>query len=525
MRWSDATIHVALQIMASSSPKLIQRLRDSNIINLPSVPTMQLKRFRFRHEDGLSYELLNDIDKSLKEHRSINKNIGDPFLCIKIDELYIKNSIIYNPSNMKIIGLCHDIDSDSFLSPTYDMIQQLLNDKDNDDASCDELIINKYSSKMILQSIIIDLSSKWSYAGPYWAVHKSSNAKHLYSFIIDDLIAPLKVEKKLTTRLLISDMSNPNLGFVLNLLNAKDCHELNQKKGSLSIRLPYYNHDEQLIFMFDPVHVLKNIRNYFSTSTQSNFNPQKKCYKLQDGTNMISWDLLIDILNTNVTGLYDVGRTISNKSLFLTAWTKQRVNLALDIFNVKVESVLESRTDSPNGNCVKSTLKFIRNVRKFLVGTFCNPIDNKNNIAISNSNHAIFDELRKSFTYFENLQNNNPNACLPIKTYTSICSIYYGFCDVWKLFYEEYKDPQDNGKLMEGVYLCPARMTQNELEKLFSKLRGMKCDAPDLYATGLANHRMQQSCQMNTPRTQRSNNSISEHRSFQTMSAIKQSNN
>ena len=122
------------------------------------------------------------------------------------------------------------------------------------------------------------------------------------------------------------------------------------------------------------------------------------------------------------------------------------------------------------------------------------------------------------------LRENNPKACLPLKTFASISSIYHGFSEVWEQFYMQFSDENNIGHLIEGVHLCPFRMTQNEIEKLFSKLRGMGCDGTDTFPTGIANVKMTQDLQTSTHRTPKKNNSIAEHKQFQTRSAIKKAN-
>ena len=527
MRWSDASIHVALQIMVSSKSSCIDRINNLNIIKLPSKSTMRLKRFDYRFGAGMSEGLLDQITTSLKNHRVAHKNVGDPYLCVKIDELFVKGNIVYNPANMSIIGLCHDIDSAAFLEPTYDMMQQIMSNSNDSNAS-DESIFAKYNTKLILQSIVVDLASQWSTPGPFWPVHKTSDRKHLYYFVVDDLIAPLTIEKQLPIRLLTSDMSQSNLSFVLEVAGASNCNELLGKP--IEIKFPFHDDDQVLLFMFDPVHVLKNIRNYFSESTMSNYNSEDNCFKLQDGCNAISWDWLIDIGNSSVAGLFDVGRTISSKALFLNSWSKQRVNLALDIFNEKVESILKfefekkQKNKDPTFASVQCTYMFVHHVRKFLVGTFCKPIAEPGNSRVATCNHPIFQTLSESYKYFDKLRVNNPKACLPLKTFASISSIYYGFCAVWQQFYDQYKDENNPGYLKAGVYLCPARMTQNEIEKLFSKLRGMGCDGTDTFATGIANVKMTQDLQHSTYQTPNKNNSIKDHWQYQMRSATKKAN-
>eukprot|EP01083_Nonionella_stella_P015487 43362_1 len=71
-------------------------------------------------------------------------------------------------------------------------------------------------------------------------------------------------------------------------------------------------------------------------------------------------------------------------------------------------------------------------------------------------------------------------------------ALRFGFEYICKQFCEHYKDPNANNKLLEGVYLRPSRLTTNDVEKLFSKFRGMRTDGISQYAKGPAIMRTQQ---------------------------------
>ncbi len=82
--------------------------------------------------------------------------------------------------------------------------------------------------------------------------------------------------------------------------------------------------------------------------------------------------------------------------------------------------------------------------------------------------------IDEAWEWFEEFQTNNPHSCLPIETYLSLSSIRFGFeaiCNDFSQYYQDVYDPETN-----NVYLCPYRLTTNDVELFFSKQRGRHCD-------------------------------------------------
>eukprot|EP01083_Nonionella_stella_P109674 320039_1 len=120
--------------------------------------------------------------------------------------------------------------------------------------------------------------------------------------------------------------------------------------------------------MFDPVHCLKALRNALSHSKYARYNIKKQKYPLQNGSDVITWEHIVKIHNDDVGFDWAQHRTLSNAAVYLNPWSRQRVNLALNVFDINVVSALKFY--QKNGHPVDGTLEYIEAVRAFLVGTF-----------------------------------------------------------------------------------------------------------------------------------------------------------
>ena len=461
MRWSEATIHIALQLMCNGAgTKIFDRINNMDIIKLPNNKTMNLKRYKFQHTQGVTPKFIKQMHGSLMDWRKTYNNKGDPFLILKYDELYVRGGIVFNPNSMQILGLTSDFESGNFITPLYEIINDIANNK-----NVDKLILKHNSAKVILQTIIADLGSKWSYVGPYWSSSQTMNLSQMYKFLIEGLLLGM-IGYDMEIFAMLSDMSSPNLSLIQMLSGGKNCQQLSDKEILLDI--PFY--DRKVLFMFDAQHSLKSLRNALFDSREIKRNVQTQTFPLQFGKYPISVDHLRTLYEQDTT-TYLSNRTLSEASLYLNAWSKQRVSLALNIFNENVYSAMDGIDE------YKGTMEYIQNTMKLLVGTFVAP-NSKGTGSFDNiitPKNGMIDQLDDAFKYFHKLQTNENCKGLHVKKYLMISSIRYGFEYICKEFCNHYKDPNNNDRLLEGVFLRPSRLSTNEVEKLFSKIRGMGC--------------------------------------------------
>eukprot|EP01083_Nonionella_stella_P107758 312493_1 len=492
MRWSNATIQIALQLMCNgANTKIFDRINGMNIIKLPSQKIMKLKRYELQHRQGVSLHFLKQMRGSLLDWREANNNVGEPFLILKYDEMYVRGGIVFNPNSMEILGLTSEFESANLISPLYQIINDISNNK-----NVDQLIMKHNSAKVILQTIITDLGSSWEYVGPYWSSSGPMDIAQMYEFLINELLMGMS-GLLMEVFALISDMSAANLSFI-HMLSGKTSDDL--IGSAILLDIPFYS--RPTVFLFDAQHSLKSLRNALFDSRHNTRHAQHHTYPLQSGSDPITVDHLREMYKRDTT-TYLSNRTLSDACLYLNPWSKQRVPLALKVFNAVVSSKMDGVDE------YKGTKEYIDNTMKLLIGTFVAPLkgtgvfDN-----ITTPQNGMIDRIAEAFQYFEQLQ-TNVHSKLHIKRYLMISSIRYGFEYVCQQFCNHYQDPNSNGKILDGVFLRPSRLSTNNVEKHFSKIRGMGCDGITQLAKGNAIIRTQQSLAL---KTKQANNSSSRKR-------------
>eukprot|EP01083_Nonionella_stella_P315173 1137607_1 len=187
-------------------------------------------------------------------------------------------------------------------------------------------------------------------------------------------------------------------------------------------------------------------------------------------------------------------------AVYLNPWTKQRVNLALDIFSDNVVSGLEYY--KREGHDVDGTLQYIKAVRELLVGTFIDSTQaNGDYDEIKKMDNPILTRIRSAWDWFARFQMDNVDSNLSTKTYLAISSIRFGFERIVSDFVEFYR----NIETERPVYLRSYRLTTNDVEMFFSQQRGRGCDRVDTYDKGVGTSRLKQQNQLEAERIRNTN--------------------
>ena len=463
--------------MIKCGSQCLKKIQDMDIITLPSGQLLKLKRYEVQHEQGVSVEYLENFRKRLFRNRQQKNSPGEPFLICKYDELYVKNGIVFNPNNLRIMGLTSSFETEEIMTPFYSVLSDMAAGKD-----VDRKILERYSAKMVLQTIISDLGSDFDEIGPCWSSVEPMKKHMMYTYLVDGLMLPLSV-MGLEFQAMISDMSSGNLSFVQLLASKSGMQMINQP---IKLYIPFYDH--QPLFLFDSQHALKSLRNAMFGSTFQKFNIINQCYPLQCKKNPITVDHL-RTLYKNDDGLWLMNRKLTQATLYLDPWSKQDVGLALNIFDPTVLSALKDEAD------YKGTYDFILNSSKLLVGTIVAPGKNDKTYSnLTDSKHEIITQMKKAFVYFKNWSETDPDSSLHIKTYLAISSIRYGveaLCDRFNNWYRT-----TSGDLMQNVYMCLPRLSTNDVEKFFSNVRRTDCDSATKISKVQAEHRLNQNLKM-----------------------------
>eukprot|EP01083_Nonionella_stella_P224016 797781_1 len=201
MRWSQTTMSVAIQMMCNGGSKTCDRLNKQGILTLPSNAIMKLRRYDFQDKQGVTEHLLVRLSNSLSNHRMVRNSPGDAMLCVKYDEYYARAGCVFNVNSMELLGLDSAFETADLLSPLYSYINDIADNK-----NVDKAILLKCSAKLILQTIVVDLGSDWTYVGPYWSSAKPMKSMQLYTHLIDEFLLGL-CGLDLFVHVLMSDMS------------------------------------------------------------------------------------------------------------------------------------------------------------------------------------------------------------------------------------------------------------------------------------------------------------------------------
>lgn len=469
-RYSHATTSICLQMMCNgANNKTFERINDMDIIRLPSAITMKLRRYKFQHQQGVTKEQLIQMQQELVQHRTLHQSVGKPLLAVGWDEMFGKEGVIYNPQDNSIMGLSAEFEKGNVLCTVYDVLEDISKGK-----AVDGDLITKNSGKVILQTMIMDVGSNWRTSGPFWSSHKTMTSLQMYRTLVDELLLGL-LQLGLSIHFMFSDMSSPNLSFILSNSEAKNSRALVGKP--IQLIFPFYSHP--VTYMFDAPHTLKGSRNTLESSSGDTATLKS----VNGGT--ITIDHLRQLYR-NDTAFYVENRTLSQSCLWLNPWSRQRVGLALQIMNEIVVSKLKQIEE------FKGTCEYIENVRRLLVGSFVAPSKGTGAYDyITSTDNALLDTLKSSYSYFERFFELNPGV--HVKKQLMISSIRYGFEEICKVFCVHYAEEleQQRGQERVSVFLRPSRLGTNWLEKSFGKARSAKCDAVTQYAKAPAMIRMQ----------------------------------
>ena len=151
-------------------------------------------------------------------------------------------------------------------------------------------------------------------------------------------------------------------------------HQNFESKSISSIKHPIENDQYcELFLLYDPVHLVKNIRNNWCTEKMKML---KFFDKEKDTVCTASWLDLVNIYKKESEGIVTV-TTISYAALYPTNFDKQKVSLALQIFNEKVPPLLRQQGAHETARFVELVVKLwsMLNIRTPSVGIMKNDMN------------------------------------------------------------------------------------------------------------------------------------------------------
>ena len=133
-----------------------------------------------------------------------------------------------------------------------------------------------------------------------------------------------------------------------------------RSKSIYSVNHPVPNIEfAELFLLYDPVHLLKNIRNNWCTEKSQRFtyfDAENNC------TGIASWWDLISIYQRESEGVVKE-TTLSCAALYPTNFEKQKVSLALQVFNEKTVTALKTQDSKETARFVQLVLKDVEMIK------------------------------------------------------------------------------------------------------------------------------------------------------------------
>lgn len=308
-RYSPVTISHAV-IVHGKSPSAYRFLRDSGILTLPHVNTLQSYLGPSTGETGVT----DLIDRRMRMEVVGLTGLGT-FSTIQIDEMHTKTGTKYDRTHDQVIGLAENND---------------------DESEC--VLANK-----MLCFYLTGLSTGFKIPVAFYFV-KALNADQLYRLSLSVLACVEEVGFRVIR--IATDNAKTNASFFKKLAGGEE--------GKFAIPHPL-DPTRTLFLSYDYTHLLKNSRNlwidrdFLINDSPVRFSPVKLIYEM------------------NKDKAVKPVRYLTRRHVSPTSFERQKVKLALDVFSPPVVAAIKmyASFNTPGFENVKETITFIENVFKF----------------------------------------------------------------------------------------------------------------------------------------------------------------
>ena len=269
---SDEMMALSIFYQSHKAYKLLSKL-----FALPSARTLQWSLQNTNILPGFN----DSVFRALKTKIDA-MNDKDRYVAVIFDEMVLKTALVYNHGLDKIEGF----------------------------EDLGELGSSHFIADHALVFMVRGLLSKWKQPVGYFLTAgtvKPEVLQQLTKICLDKL-----TEIGIHAQVLICDQGSNNRSFL-------------QKLEKVSVEKPFMMHNEKKVFvMYDPPHLLKNVRN----------NLIKSNYKYDDVD--IKWEYVVDFYNTDNLMSIRMAPKLTDKHITLPPFATMRVNLAAQILSHSV---------------------------------------------------------------------------------------------------------------------------------------------------------------------------------------------
>ena len=326
MWWHPAIIRWCLYIK-SKSRKAYDGIKQC--LALPSQRTL----YDYTHytETGTGFhprvleQLIMEAKKKCLYDEDYSKYVG-----IIQDEVRIKSDLVYDKHTGELVGY---VDLDGVGNELMNLEAELENH-------------DRAIAKFMLVIMVRGICSNLQYILAAFAT-EGITADFLYP-IIWEAIEVIHVDAGLKVLFITCDGASSNRKFFT-------LHSDQRNKGTYKVANPFSQTGSHIFFISDVPHLLKTCRNCFANS----FSHKRSRNLWNHG--VISWRDITQLYENYCCGAYRLCPKLTPAHVYLTSFSRMKVNLAAQVMSGTVANALEHTA----GDHVAATVRFLRMVNKW----------------------------------------------------------------------------------------------------------------------------------------------------------------
>lgn len=328
-KWHPALIHWCL-FLKSKSPSSYETLRK--VLKLPCKRTLFEYSKDMSTECGFNERVLSEISEKIKLE-TLSEH--EKYLALLVDEISIKEDLIYKASTGEIVGFCQLNESSNKLK---DLEKQIKEDGDN-------LPIATH----IMQLMIRGITTSFKHPLAFFPCHKMK-APELYSIVWECLenihLFGLKI------LVVVCDKAGINQKMIKMWCSTPG--ENDSSQPFYKANNPYSN--ELLYFVSDPPHLIKTTRN----CVESSGNKKNTRLLLKNGKHIL-WDHFVQAFEKDSHAILRLASKITWSHIHLNPFSRMKVNFAAQVLSNTMATAITLIVGEP----ASETVKFIKMFNTF----------------------------------------------------------------------------------------------------------------------------------------------------------------
>ena len=326
VRWHPMMIRFALHIHLRS-PSAYKALRESNVVKLPCERTLRDYTNTVHPSTGFHKAVFDDLKHQVEKLNDIQK-----YVVLMLDEVSIKDDLVYDKVTGELVGFVNignDVDD-----------CHVIRNKE-------ESIKTANVATHALVFMVTSIASRLKFSLGYFAT-TTATADQLF-LLMWKAVGLLETYAGLKVVVVVSDKAGPN----------QRLYSLHDSGDKITYRTKnVFATDEQryIYFFSDPPHLIKTARNNLANSGSGS-----NTRRLWNNGKHLLWKHIVDLYEADRKNMVRTMPKLTNEHVYLTSYSKMRVNLATQVLSETVSNIMMAYSSSET----QETATFLLMMDKF----------------------------------------------------------------------------------------------------------------------------------------------------------------